>query len=108
MRRAVFCTASVLLLIFFAFPPTFAAVPDQFAIHGIQKFRSPVPFKHKAHAENFRPCRTCHHKDRPGKEENCDICHAGATEREVFHEQCKGCHEKEKSGPVTCDGCHKR
>ena len=26
--------------------------------------------------------------------------------KESFHKQCKGCHQKEKKGPVKCDQCH--
>jgi len=108
MRKVAVCTALVVVTVF-AFGTAFAAPPDQMILKELQKLRGPVPFGHKTHAEMFKPCATCHHKDKPGKERNCSTnCHGGPTMKEVFHEQCKGCHMKEKSGPVKCDGCHKK
>jgi hypothetical protein len=109
MKKAGVLTGMILALAtVLVWGTAYAAVPDHFVINGIQKARGPVPFNHKSHAEAFTPCTTCHHKDAPGKEEHCDTCHSGGTEKEVFHEQCKGCHQKEKAGPVICNGCHKK
>lgn len=43
----------------------------------------------------------------------CASCHGNKTiskmsVRDAFHNQCIGCHEKEKKGPVLCGECHKR
>lgn len=43
----------------------------------------------------------------------CSTCHNNKTitninNREAFHGQCIGCHEKEAKGPVLCGECHKR
>jgi hypothetical protein len=32
----------------------------------------------------------------------------GLLSKDDFHGYCKGCHQKEKKGPVKCDGCHRK
>ena len=109
MRKVLVCMALVAAIAVFASGAAFAAPPDKMILKEIQKSKGPVPFDHKTHAETFKPCAVCHHKDVQGKERNCaTACHEGPTLKEVFHKQCKDCHIKEKSGPVKCDGCHQK
>jgi hypothetical protein len=113
MRKVAVCTALVVAMVF-AFGTAFAAPPDKMVIKEMQKVKGPVPFDHKGHGENFKPCATCHHADAAGKEQKCSKCHGDKTDgkkvslKEAFHTQCKGCHQKENKGPTKCDDCHKK
>ncbi len=113
MRKLAALTALVVSVVF-AFGTAFAAPPDKMVLKEIRKIKAPVSFDHKAHAEMLKKCAVCHHADAAGKEQKCSKCHGEKTEgkkvslKEAFHTQCKGCHQKEKKGPVKCDDCHKK
>src|SRR3970040_1400703 len=100
MRKVAFWTALVVAVVF-ASGTVFAA----------PKAKVPVTFDHPKHTKD---CAPCHHKDKAGAEQSCGKCHGAKTEekklsaKEAFHTQCKGCHQKEKKGPVKCDECHKK
>ncbi len=83
--------------------------------------RPDVPFNHDAHntKAGIDDCSTCHHVYKNGKkvagesseDEQCSQCHLGKakdsmTLAQTYHALCKGCHMKEKKGPVTCAECH--
>ena len=73
-------------------------------------------------------CVRCHANSSPTAEVSCKKCHsskpfspetlaAKSTERDRFHldqmglkgamhQNCIGCHDKQKAGPVECQGCH--
>jgi hypothetical protein len=83
--------------------------------------RPAVPFAHDEHNANAQldDCTLCHHviidgvKSEFESSENmeCSECHmAGGNNRmdlmNAYHRNCKGCHEEEKAGPVTCGECH--
>ncbi len=60
-------------------------------------------------------CYSCHKKgDNKTMPKSCLDCHEadeieGTTMKnsmEAFHEQCSGCHEASKQGPVECGECH--
>ncbi len=110
MRKVALCTALVFAVVF-AVGTGFAAPPDKPLVLKAAKAKGPVTFDHAKHGKE---CATCHHKDAAGKEQGCDKCHGAKTEgkkvslKEAFHTQCKGCHQKEKKGPVKCDECHKK
>jgi len=57
-----------------------------------------VIFPHKEHQESIRDCKVCH------KTALGTIKESGQYRP---HELCIGCHEKKKSGPINCVGCHK-
>ena len=57
-----------------------------------------VVFPHKEHQESIRDCKVCH------KTALGTIKQSGQYRP---HELCIGCHEKKKSGPINCVGCHK-
>lgn len=57
-----------------------------------------VIFSHKKHQETIKDCSACH-TSTPGRMRD-----AGQFRP---HQLCIGCHEKQKSGPVNCVGCHK-
>ena len=113
MRKVALFTAMVVAVVF-AFGTAFAAPPDKIVIKEIKKSKPAVAFNHKAHGEKVTKCADCHHKDAAGKEQKCSKCHGDKTDgkkitlKEAFHAQCKGCHQKEKKGPVKCDACHKK
>ena len=79
-----------------------------------------VKFNHKLHAEDKLDCSRCHHdfdqfmNNKGAEGQTCDSCHKNRAEgdqpsiKDAFHLQCKGCHEKMKTGPVTCGECHAR
>jgi len=110
MRKVAIWTALVVAVIFAA-GTAIGAPPDKPIVLKAAKAKGPVTFDHAKHGKD---CAVCHHKDAPGKEQKCDKCHGAATDgkklslKEAFHTQCKGCHQKEKKGPVKCDECHKK
>lgn len=111
---------ATLVAVVFAVGVALAAAPDKVTIKEIAKSKAPVTFDHKAHGDRANAtkekCQECHHKDAPGKEQKCSTkdCHGAKAEgkkldlKEAYHKQCKGCHQKEKKGPVKCDECHKK
>ncbi len=86
--------------------------------------RSPSIFVHDAHNEKagIEECYACHHvyedgqliEDESSEDQMCSDCHEMKAEgrrpglMKAFHKNCKGCHQKEKAGPVMCGECHKR
>ena len=96
------------------------------------KLRRPqVKFSHAIHSDNLADagCGICHHNPDnktgklvyiEGEELSCRECHDAQKEddepalREAFHGSCTVCHrdmikaDKQKAGPTTCGGCHKR
>jgi predicted CXXCH cytochrome family protein len=112
MRKVAALTTLVVAAVF-ALGAAFAAPPGKTVIREIQKIKAPVPFDHKAHAARVAKCALCHHADMPGKEQKCSNCHGERTVgkkvslKEAFHTQCRGCHRRERKGPVKCDDCHK-
>jgi len=57
-----------------------------------------VIFTHKKHQEAIKNCKVCH-KTALGTIKEFGQCRP--------HKLCIGCHEKKKSGPIDCVGCHK-
>ena len=96
------------------------------------KLRKPlVRFSHAIHSDNLADagCGICHHNPDSktgklvyieGEELSCRECHDAQKEddgtalREAFHGSCTVCHrdmikiDKQKAGPTTCGGCHKK
>ena len=86
----------------------------------------PLPaFMHDEHNEKagIEDCIECHHvydnagnrlEDESSEDQECSECH-GAEGDEYpmelvrrYHMNCRGCHQAEKAGPVTCGTCHVR
>lgn len=67
--------------------------------------------------EGIKGCSNCHTREMPQPDPPetiaCSKCHAQPVENLVptrtkaFHNQCRGCHEKQNSGPYTDDVCFK-
>ena len=87
--------------------------------------RPPAVFRHEEHNEvaGIEDCNECHHvyddngkrvEDESSEDQRCSDCHDLKNEgrkpglMQAFHTNCKGCHEKEKKGPVMCGQCHVR
>ncbi len=84
--------------------------------------RPDAVFNHEAHNEaaGIDDCGVCHHvyedgvlvKDETSEDSECSECHGDPGDSRnlglvvKFHERCKGCHEQEGKGPVTCSQCH--
>ncbi len=84
--------------------------------------RTPSIFHHDEHNEaaGIEDCNECHHvyedgkkvEDESSEDQRCSDCHGIKTVDgqpslvKAFHENCKGCHEKEKKGPIMCGQCH--
>jgi hypothetical protein len=85
--------------------------------------RTPSVFNHEAHNEaaQIDDCSECHHvygddgtklEDESSEDLLCSDCHGFEDEgrmpglTKAFHANCKGCHQKEKKGPVMCGECH--
>ncbi len=86
----------------------------------------PLPaFMHDEHNEKagIEDCIECHHvydkagnrlEDESSEDQECSECH-GAEGDEYpmelvrrYHMNCRGCHQAEKAGPVSCGTCHVR
>jgi glycyl-tRNA synthetase (class II) len=84
--------------------------------------RTPSIFRHDEHNEKagIEECNKCHHvyedgkllEDESSEDQLCSDCHelksSGSTQAlmKAFHMNCKGCHLKQKKGPVMCGECH--
>jgi len=84
--------------------------------------RPPVVFLHDAHNEAAAfEYAACHHvydedgrllENETSEDKECSECHAAKDDPRhldlvaSYHNLCKGCHEKEKKGPVMCSECH--
>lgn len=65
-----------------------------------------VTFAHAAH-QALTVCATCHHT---GDYAQCKSCHGidpnAPAAKDVYHKQCKECHNELKKGPTKCKECH--
>lgn len=126
MTKKSFFYAIILLGIVFSVGPVFSQVEEPLLLgQDFQPRQRPgVIFDHDAHNEKagIEDCNVCHHVYRDGKlvpdesseDLKCSDCHkqkssdGGTPLMKAYHERCKGCHVKEKKGPITCGECHKR
>jgi hypothetical protein len=93
--------------------------------YGFQKRqRPPAVFKHDDHNETaeIEECNECHHlyeegeklEDESSEDQLCSDCHGETSNdnqpglKKAFHLNCKGCHSKNKKGPIMCGQCHVR
>ncbi len=81
-------------------------------------------FKHDEHNENasIEDCNECHHvyengkklEDESSEDQKCLDCHEKEASSntpalmKAFHTNCKGCHLRQKKGPIMCGECHKK
>lgn len=82
-----------------------------------------VSFLHDTHNETAEvdDCAECHHlydddgnklEDESSEDQGCVECHGDKDEGrkpkliKAYHLNCKGCHLKEKKGPILCAECH--
>ncbi|MCP4693769.1 MAG: cytochrome c3 family protein [Desulfobacterales bacterium] len=95
--------------------------------------RPSAAFAHDAHNEaaELEECGECHHvydeegergeegrlplvEDEDSSDQQCAECHEFEASgpkpglMKAFHLNCKGCHVKNKKGPITCGECHVR
>ncbi|MEA3435458.1 MAG: cytochrome c3 family protein [Thermodesulfobacteriota bacterium] len=79
-------------------------------------------FRHDEHNEKagIEECNKCHHvyedgkllEDESSEDQRCSDCHefksSGNTPAlmKAYHTNCKGCHLKQKKGPIMCGECH--
>lgn len=122
------------LFLWVAYSAAVAEAPEEIVIENkvwAKEKYGPVKFSHAKHAKEYKiPCKECHHVYKDGKNvweegqevQKCSACHnvyklgkelKDATEQEkklslykAYHDNCKGCHAKEKKGPVKCTECH--
>lgn len=114
MRKFAALFAVVAAVVFSAGLVMSADAPEKITLDKIKKEKPAVQFNHKAHGDRIKNCQVCHHKDEKGKEQACSTCHKAKAEgktvelKEAFHKRCRGCHQKEKTGPTKCNECHKK
>ena len=79
-------------------------------------------FRHDEHNEKagIEECNKCHHvyedgkllEDESSEDQRCSDCHElkasgnNPALMKAYHTNCKGCHLKQKKGPVMCGECH--
>ena len=96
------------------------AVVDNSAFDNPQ--RPPSVFVHDEHNEaaGIDDCSACHHvygdgelvEDESSEDQSCSDCHSQAGNNgqpsliRAFHDNCKGCHQEQKQGPILCGECH--
>ncbi|NNG00471.1 MAG: cytochrome c3 family protein [Desulfobacteraceae bacterium] len=87
-----------------------------------QPRRTSSLFMHDDHNESagIEECHVCHHvyedgellEDESSEDSSCSECHEIDASGDMpglmmaYHLNCKGCHLKEKKGPVLCGECH--
>jgi len=114
MKKFATLLAVVMVAVFSAGVIVAADAPEKMTIKDVQKSKSAVSFNHKAHGEQIKNCKECHHKDEAGKEQKCFACHKAEKKgdavslKDAMHAKCKGCHQTGKKGPTKCDECHKK
>src|SRR5512134_1879277 len=112
MKKFATLLAVVMVAVFSATVVVGAGAPEKVTIKDVQKTKSAVTFNHKAHGEQIKNCKECHHKDEAGKEQKCFNCHKAEKKgdavslKDAMHTKCKGCHQTAKKGPTKCDECH--
>ncbi|MDI6790607.1 MAG: cytochrome c3 family protein [Thermodesulfobacteriota bacterium] len=86
--------------------------------------RPAAVFPHDQHNEKaeIKECNVCHHvyeggnklQDESSEGQACSDCHnvkeVYPTRRlmKAYHDLCKGCHQENKKGPITCGECHRK
>jgi len=85
--------------------------------------RPAAVFPHDSHNESagVDECNVCHHiynedgtlaEDESSEDQACADCHESADVgrqpglMKAYHLNCKGCHQEQAAGPVTCGECH--
>ncbi len=84
--------------------------------------RPSVCFIHDDHNDTagIDDCTVCHHvyedgkllEDESSEDSSCSECHYDNNDAKQlglvvkFHKRCRGCHLDQKTGPITCGGCH--
>ena len=79
-------------------------------------------FRHDEHNEKagIEECNKCHHiyedgkllEDESSEDQRCSDCHELKSSdntpalMKAYHTNCKGCHLKQKKGPIMCGECH--
>ncbi len=123
-RRYAFAAAAGFLVLFLSMLPVLSQ--DEFSVFPPDAFpereRPLSRFTHEEHMvfDTIEDCAVCHHVYEDGvlvEGEGsdgvpCGECHkldAGRVDRlNAYHRRCKGCHEKQQVGPITCGECHVR
>jgi hypothetical protein len=126
--------AAAVVFVSVAFSGAVVECPDELTINNDvwpKDQYEPVKLSHKKHATEYKvQCNECHHVFKDGKNvwaegqevQKCSSCHnvfklgkdlQGASDDEkklslykAYHNNCSGCHKKQKKGPVKCIECH--
>lgn len=117
LRTIAYCLAAVFLVTGVICYAAFAKkAPDDPIRIMFNNTGGKVLFDHKGHFSEDGygiACMDCHHdlESEGQRPEACGECHLPDGEEapkrvDVFHSQCKGCHEEGGSGPVNCSECH--
>jgi hypothetical protein len=131
MKKVIITLVALAFLTTAIVPMTFAADPKEaFTLDSLGDSKPPVPFKHKKHSDKDGgaiECKECHHTLASNEEtpKACGECHKPREENDlgelgkapaalynekgtknIFHDNCKGCHKDKKKGPTKCKECH--
>jgi hypothetical protein len=110
-RKLAIILIAIVVAMAFGAPAAFSAdAPDTVTIKKVGDKKSAVTFSHAGHAKTI-DCFTCHHAAKTKEEiKGCAECHGkdekASPAKTAYHNNCKGCHQKQKAGPTKCNDCH--
>lgn len=121
-QRRLMIAFAALVAVLAVFPPV--SSQEEFSVFPEDVFpdrqRPLSRFTHEEHMVfgSIEDCYVCHHVYEDGElvegESSegiaCGECHAlegGVDRLRAYHRRCKGCHEEQGAGPITCGECHR-
>ena len=124
MKKAAVFILAIVMISVFLFVSAYSQEEMTFVENSVFKKpeRTPSIFRHDEHNEiaGIEECNACHHVYENGillegessEDQRCSDCHelkaSGSTPAlmKAYHTNCKGCHLKQKKGPIMCGECH--
>jgi len=126
MKKAAVFIFAIAVVSAYLFASVYAQEEMTFVDNSVFKKpeRTPSVFRHDEHNEKagIEECNKCHHvyengkllEDESSEDQRCSDCHelkASGNKPaliKAYHTNCKGCHLKQKKGPIMCGECHQK
>ncbi len=113
MYRRIVLISALVLVILFSVAHAFQGKGNEIlTINKEGKFGS-ITFPHFKHQEVLKDCNACHAQFPQKTGIVSSLKAKGTLKKKQVMKTCRGCHkdmlkQKAKTGPVKCNGCHKR